>query len=169
MSSPILESLRAIVAALTKRVDYHALYAATVVSQSGALVDVKPDSSKIPQLKGLKIRHGLPGFACVVPQGARVLVGFEDGDASKPYVALWESGSVTSVTFDSGSRAVARVDDTTASGALFLHETGGVTALYYKPQGGAWTLVETGLAPPVVQSGTSVTGKVTSGNTKLKA
>jgi hypothetical protein len=113
-----------------RRVDYHALYAGTVVSQSGALVDVKCDSSKMPQLRGVKVRHGLPGASSTVPQGTRVLVGFEDGSPSKPYVAMFENLQATRVAIDAldvrlgsadAARAVAAVGDVVSmSGTIIL-------------------------------------------------
>lgn len=84
-----------------RRVDYHALYAGTVVAQSGALVDVKCDSPTMPQLRAVKVRHGLPGASSTLPQGVRVLVGFEDGDPAKPYVSQFENQQATQVVLDS--------------------------------------------------------------------
>ena len=159
--SRAFDTLKRLVEGITARVDYHVLYAGTVLAQAAdGTVDVRLDSTKMPGVSGVKIRHGLPGFTCVVPSGARVLVGFEDGSPAKPYVALWESGSVTSVTFDGGTKSVARVDDTVGCGAVTATAGGGPVTFTYTPQGGG---------TPVVSPTLSIEGVITSGNTKLKA
>lgn len=98
----LLASLRALVTSLTARIDYYALYPATVVSQGAdGSVDVKVDSPKLANAiagsSGLKIRNGIPGLKVVVPKGIRVRVGFEGGDPSMPYASLWDSGSIPGV------------------------------------------------------------------------
>jgi len=40
-------------------------------------------------LTAVPIRHGIPGLTVLVPQGHRVLVGFEAADPRAPYAALW--------------------------------------------------------------------------------
>jgi hypothetical protein len=146
-------------------------YPATVVAQSsdGALLEVRPDSGAIPGLTRLPFRYGLPGFRAKVPRGARVDVAFENGDLSRPFALPGELGAVTEVSFDGGSKGVARVDDTTFSGEFYMQAAPGpVYTLWYKPPGGAWGVVASGAIPPVA-AGTSVPGKITSGQAKLKA
>jgi len=104
------------------RLDYLARYPARVVSQeaSGKL-ELKPDDSRIPGIKGVPIRVGLPGLALTVPPGARVLLAFEAGDPSKPVAEIWESGTPITVVIDASVtikfgkdalRGVARLGDT---------------------------------------------------------
>jgi hypothetical protein len=47
-----------------------------------------------------------------VQVGARVMIGFESGDPRKPYAAMWEPGSIESISFDGGESPIARVGDT---------------------------------------------------------
>lgn len=151
-----------------------ALFPAVVVAQdaSTGLVDVVPDDvlHRGTGLSRLPIKHGLPGVTVRVPAGARCLVGFEAGDRQRPYVQLWEEGSVTSVTFDGGTEDVARTGDTAGEiccdpAALAL----GAACIYYRSGTGVWTLIaNTPGGPPIVGfPGTSIV--IDSGNTKLHA
>lgn len=122
MSSP-LDALRRLVDAFVgARLDHLALYPARVVAQNGALLDLQPDSARVPPCAGISIRHGLPGVAVTVPVGTRVLLGFAGGDPSAPYAALWEPGEVTTVAVNGGSARAAREGDsvsvTLGTGAL---------------------------------------------------
>lgn len=94
--------LVALARAEVARTDYHALYPARVVSMGeDNTVDIKPDSARWGAgLSMVKIKHGLPGVSVRVKPGARVLLGFEEGDSKRPYVALWEPGSLESLTIE---------------------------------------------------------------------
>lgn len=73
---------------------YQRLYPARVVGQApgGGRLDLLPDDERIRGVgtQGVPIRHGLPGVSVEVPVGARVMLGFEEGNPAKPYAALWE-------------------------------------------------------------------------------
>ena len=77
-----------------RRLDYTQLYPAIVVSQnSDGTLQLLADS---PTVRGtghnnVRIRHGLPGVSVEVSNGARVRLGFENGDPSQPYAALWDT------------------------------------------------------------------------------
>lgn len=117
MSAP-LDALRAIIEGLVgSRLDRLALYPARVVAQSAdkTRLDLQPDDARIPPCAGVPIRHGLPGVTVTVAAGARVLLGYAAGDPMQPYAALWEAGSVVSLSVNGGSTRVARVGDTVAS------------------------------------------------------
>jgi len=121
-----------------------------------------------------------------VPEGARVLLGFEAGDPKRPYCALWESeADVTTLTFDGGSEDVARTADTVNAGYLMVSSEdatgylwltlGGVPALYFPgtvvglAAAAAAAAVE---SIPAGRTGAVVNmtdGRITSGNSKLKA
>ena len=95
----LYDVIRGIVRGLVPETDYLALYPSTVIVQdSDGTLQIKPDSSKIPPLAGVRIRSFAPQVAVELEQGARVLLGFEGGDPDKPYAALWGSGTVTLVT-----------------------------------------------------------------------
>lgn len=168
------ESLEAIVEALVgRRLDYHALYPCTVASQaSDGTLDLLPDDARIrgTGTSGIKLRHGLPGFTCTVPAGARVLMGFEAGDPKRPYAVAWDVGSVTSVTFDGGTEDMARTGDT--AGELYVQVVAGIPVLWYRSDeylAGAWTAVASGGATPPALPGMGTPVTIDSGNTKLKA
>lgn len=84
------------------RLDPLALYPARVVSMGDdGTVDVKPDDARWGAgLAMVPIRHGLPGVSVRVRPGARVLLGFEAGDVRHPYCALWEPGSLDTLTVE---------------------------------------------------------------------
>ena len=98
---------------------------ARVVAQSadGRTVDVIPDTGSLPTFARVPIAAPLAASTLRVPTGARVLLGFADGDAQRPYVADWEHGG-TDVELDGVSgyagKAVARVDDAADVGTLRL-------------------------------------------------
>ncbi len=101
-------------------VTYHKHYVCTVESQNGMTLDLKPDDERIAGagLGAVPLRVGLPGFTVEVPQGARVLLSFDNGDPSKPAAALFDPGSVTRIVFDGGTQAVARQGDLVESGGV---------------------------------------------------
>jgi hypothetical protein len=74
------------------RLDYYALYSAKVISQAGDLFDLQPDDPRIPSMGGVPIRHGLPGVTIRIPRDSTLLVGWENGDPSRPFCALWQGG-----------------------------------------------------------------------------
>lgn len=93
VKKPLADFVRLVMAPI----DYYGLYEATVLSQSGNTVDVKPKlTSKIPGLQGIPIRVGNPGDAITVTNGANVLIGWRNGDPSLPYVANWSPGNLAS-------------------------------------------------------------------------
>jgi hypothetical protein len=95
------------VQAAMRKVDRYALYRARVVSQSGDLTrfDVQPDSPLLPTFKDVRLRHGMPGLKVQVSPGAYVLIGFEDGDPRRPYVAEWGRRRVRAVAAARGQHA----------------------------------------------------------------
>jgi hypothetical protein len=84
---------------LLRRVDRTALYPARVVSQAAdGTLEVQIDDQRWPTLTKVQIRTFVPGATVKVANGARVLIGWDTGDARKPYAALWESGTLTDLT-----------------------------------------------------------------------
>lgn len=159
-------------------VDYLALYRAKVVAQSAdfAYVDLQPDDDRIPGVANVPITLGLPGCTAQVSAGAYMLLGWRDGNPTKPYaMPSWESGaSVTKVVVtattvylgaESGSEFVARTNDAIGVGTWTHVPAAGVgvtpCSLSYTPPGGMPT--------PIVAPGVAVTGKITGGATQTKA
>lgn len=92
------------------RLDPLALYPARVVSQQDdGTVDVKPDDGRFgPGLSRVPVRHGLPGVSVRVRQGARVLVGFDEGEIDKPFAALWEPGGLEQLTIEASVKVIVK-------------------------------------------------------------
>lgn len=59
-------------------------------------LDLLPDDQQVrgTGLSRVPIKHGLPGVSVRVVTGSRVLLGFVEGDPSKPYASLWDPGSI---------------------------------------------------------------------------
>jgi hypothetical protein len=103
-------ALRKIVDKFTSRIDWFGSYPCTVISQSGDLetVEVKPDSTKLADLPpGVPIRWGIAGVKCRLSNGSRVLVSFEEGDPSKPYVSMWQNSTSEEIQLGDASDFVA--------------------------------------------------------------
>lgn len=108
----------AVVRRALRRVDYLARYPARVVgSHADGSLDVHPDDARVPAAQAVPYRS-LPGVTYTVPTGARVLLGYEGGDPSRPFVDLWEpTSSVTRITINGGSAKAAREGDDVTKGA----------------------------------------------------
>jgi len=111
-------ALAAIVRAETRRVDYHAFYPATVLSQDGAggPLDLRPDSADLPPPQAVPLRT-LPGVKLTIPAGTRVLLGYEGGDPARPFAMLAEFADVTRLAVNGSSTRAAREGDTVAVSA----------------------------------------------------
>jgi hypothetical protein len=168
--------LRRVVArGLARSLEHLAEYDATVVSQGadGAL-DLRLDDPTMPGLSGVPIWLGLPGVRAEVDKGARVKVGFAEGDPAKPYAGLWATdASCVRIVIGGGTRAVARVDDETDSGTLILRTVTDPVAgcsVEWLPPGGKVPVVLGVLgvkvaAPSVVE--VPIRGLITTGLAKL--
>jgi len=115
--SRILDGLSRLVASLTRRVDYLALYPCTVVQQrDDRTLDLRAEDSRLGSPASVPVRWGLPGVVAVVPAGTRVLLGFEDGDPARPFAALWEYAEVTALQVNGGATRVARQGEDVSAG-----------------------------------------------------
>jgi hypothetical protein len=89
-----------------RRVDRTALYPARVVQQSGdGTLEVQIDDQRWPSLTKVPIRPFVPGATVKVAAGARVHIGWEEGDPRKPYAALWDSGELQELQIDTQTKA----------------------------------------------------------------
>jgi hypothetical protein len=133
--SQALDYLRRIVEGFVgARLDHLALYPATVVAQrADGTLDLQPDGARVPPCAGVPIRHGLPGITVTVPAGGRVLLGYAGGNPDLPYASLWESGSVTTITVNSGTRKAARDGENVAASAEMTAWIAAVSALLNAP------------------------------------
>lgn len=178
----LTDSLRALVESFVgKRLDYQALYPATVVNMMpSGTVDVVPDDAKIrgTGFQGIPIRHGLPGFTVEVSHGSRGLLGFEAGDPQRPYFSLWQNGTwVDSITFDGGTKDVAREGDQCSGGFLLLDVSAlpAAVTLYWAAElaggvPGVYVPVANWVGlPPPGSPGTRLTGLIINGNARFHA
>lgn len=135
--SGILEGLSRLVASLTRRVDYLALYPCRVVQQrADGTLDLQAEDSRIGSPASVPYRT-MPGLSFEVSAGARVLLGFEGGDPARPVALLWELGDATALRVNGGTVGVARNgDDVTRSAALATWMTAVTTATHVAPFAG---------------------------------
>lgn len=70
---------------------YASMYRAKVLAQDddSDLVDLRPDDPRIPDMRKVQLRHGIPGLRVSVAMGSYLLVGWDDGQPNKPFAALW--------------------------------------------------------------------------------
>ena len=100
-------ALEGIVRTAVAQHDFYAEYSCKVVSQDGdGNLDLEPDDPRIPGMQGIPIRYGIPGVTVKVSGGARVHVGWENGDPKKPYAAIWEPSSLLSLTVTAATKIV---------------------------------------------------------------
>lgn len=106
------------------QIDYFAFYPGTLKAMSAdkKKVDVDPDNKKLlPGMGSIRLKLGMPGATVDVEPGtgSRLLIGFEEGDPSKPYAMLWEQGEHV-------NHATLTADKITlnASGAQPVHRKG---------------------------------------------
>lgn len=125
----LLAAFERLLGRLTRRVDYLGLYPARVVAQrADGTLDLVPDSPRAAPCQGVPYRT-LRGLSVEVSAGARVLLGYEGGDPSRPYALAWEIGDATSVRVNGGTRSAARDGDsvsvTIPAGAVLVSSPGG--------------------------------------------
>jgi hypothetical protein len=128
-------SLLALVSQATARFDFHAFYAATVKSQGAdGSLGLVFDDARFPPMDGVPIRLGLPGVTVKVSSGSRVLVGFENGDPSKPRASLWDVSGLVEIAFAGGTQPVARKGDPVRVGKLMGSNTAGPVLFSVVPE-----------------------------------
>lgn len=151
----LADAIEAVIARVMRRVDYHALYPSRVLQQrADGTLDLVPDSARVPSCQRVPYRT-LRGLSVEVTAGARVLLGYEEGDPSKPYAALWEIGDADVVRINAGTSRVARDgEDVVASAAMVTW----MAAVVAKVNGG----------PGVVGAGPSTVGAVSGGAEELR-
>lgn len=73
-------------------IDYFALYDAKVVTQAADLstLDLQPTDPRLPGYGRVPLKLGTPGVTAQVTPGAIIRLGWNNGDPSSPYAALWD-------------------------------------------------------------------------------
>jgi hypothetical protein len=114
------DAIKRLIRSLTGHYAYLGLFPCSVQAQAAdGTLDLLPDDLSIRGpggLQGVKIRHGLPGFTVEVATGSRVMLGFDQGDRTKPYATLWDAGSVKRVVFNGGELPIATLGALVTSG-----------------------------------------------------
>lgn len=77
--------------------DFLARYEARVVAQSAVddTLELFPIDERIPPISAVPLRVPAPGFRVLVSPGARVLLGWDGGDPSKPFCEAFSTGTTT--------------------------------------------------------------------------
>lgn len=159
-----------------------ALYEARVLAQDaeGVMsIEPQPDLAEalrtIPTLTKVPLVAPYPGAKVLFPSSAiaarsvRVLVGFANGDPSKPYAVPWalagttpdrvEVNAATTIALGGDARGVARADDSVGCGSVTGSTPSGPVTFTFIPEGGG---------VPVVGLTLTIAGKITSASTKVK-
>ncbi len=87
-----LGALRRIVQAVTRPHFFHAVYEYRVAGVSAGYIDAQPSATGLglPDLASIPMRVGIPGGGGEPVDGSTVLVGFVNGDPTRPYVHSYE-------------------------------------------------------------------------------
>lgn len=167
MADALLEKLTRFIERKLRKLPLLTLRPGRIVKvNADGTVDVTPDD--VDELgktgfSGIPLLLGLPGFTAQPGAGARVRLLWDSASPGKPRAALFDSGGpVDSVTFDNGTKPVARVDDEVQCGRLegAAPSGGGPVMFTWTPSNGD---------PPVVSASIDIVGYVSTGNNKLKA
>ncbi len=153
------------------RLDFLAYYPGVATNQNAdGTLDIIPDDPRIPSVQGVPIRYGIPGVTATIANGARVLLGWAGGDPSKPIATVWESASVTAITFAgttvnvggaSGLQGCGLGDQlTTALSNIVTWLTTHTHIVPITGPAGATTSAVAVLGPPTIGTVTSATVKV---------
>jgi hypothetical protein len=122
----LLGTFGALVERILDRLGYTfgALYPARIVHDHGnGLVDVVPDDAVIDGQQQVPLRMGAPGQTVTVPSGARLRMGFDVRDPSRPFAGLWEDGT-TPLTWSQKASDLVTID----ADAIDLGAAAGVVA-----------------------------------------
>lgn len=108
-----------------------------VAQRADGLLEVIPDDAGagLPNLV-VPLMLSIPG-SVRVPQGARVLVEYADGNPSRPYASLFETTGVDEVKIGGGAKRIAREDDPIGLEMRVTYDTGRVTSVSVRRGAGA--------------------------------
>lgn len=183
-------SLEAFVRRLVAPTLFHAAYPCLVVHQwDDGSVDVRADPDLRMRLdpygpgadrvfSHIPIRS-LPGVNVKVAPPVEAVLMFERGSPGRPFVALWRNNSAfNELVFDNGTKPIARVDDAVHAGSVLIVQNSSTFAVLSlqafegTPAGdiaAAAALAAALGAGNIAFLATLNTGRITSGNPKLKA
>lgn len=112
------QSLERLVRAITAPTLYHGVYEYRVTGGSGGYLDLSPQNRSLglPTLRNVPVRVGAMGARGTPASDAGVLVGFVNGDPSRPFVHSFEGewGSASVPTESDIFAQVVKIGDTAA-------------------------------------------------------
>jgi hypothetical protein len=108
-TSRLVASLFALVRSALTRIDFLALYSAKVVLQNAdGTLELQPDDERVPGASKVPFRYGVPGVRAKIKPGARVLLGWENGNPASPYAQTFQQDEgLLELSFAGGVRGVA--------------------------------------------------------------
>ncbi len=153
-----LEGFKAIFDQLYPDLPYRGWTEYRVVTRTGSLLNLQPvrTATGMPDLERVPVRPGVAGCEAEVALGSRVLVGFVDSDAARPFVCPMEDADgagylPATLNLLEGSNGVARVgDEITITSAQLT------------------TAVTVAGASPVTCGVLGIKGTISSGSTKVQ-
>jgi hypothetical protein len=86
MSDRLKEALTSAVRGAAPPAEYAAAFWATIVSQAGDRIDVRPVDQRLPPMAGIPLLAGVAQWKLTLAPGGHVLVGWGGADPSQPYV-----------------------------------------------------------------------------------
>lgn len=160
-------TLAAFIRAVVGPLDYFAHHPCTVVSQAAdGTVELKPDSPRVPPLKGVPLLLGLPGVSVKVATGARVRLGFDGGSPERPQAMLWEAGGLLEVLVTATVKVTVQAPQVLlGDGAAPVGRVGDAVQVTFA----TGTLLTAASAPVYNPVPVTVTGTITAGSPKVKA
>lgn len=98
-ASAMRRALYSLIRSSHPTIAYHGFYSAKVVVQSAdrLTVDVQPDDERLPPMPKVPLDLGIPGGTVKIAAGARVMVGWRNGDPQQAYAFLFAHGAETFV------------------------------------------------------------------------
>lgn len=83
-----------IIESATSKYDYYGMYWAKVVAFNlgSQQADLAPNDPRLPTMAGIPFRGGLPATVLDVVPGTSLLVGWENGDPTRPFCMGWGGG-----------------------------------------------------------------------------
>lgn len=148
-----------------KSVDATARFWGKVVKVNGTQIDVLLDSTAIASPSGVTLYLGLPNCTVTGIEGARVLIGFRNGDPSQPFADDFEQSSpVGTITIGQSSpQPAARKGDPVSLGQCYVVMGAGPLATVI-----AQVFIDGVALPIAVDPGTATRGSIKDGSSTIK-
>lgn len=150
-------ALESIVRSETSHVDYHAPYAAKVLSQNAdGTLELELDDPRLPGMSKVPVRYGLAAGKTKLKAGGRGIVLFENGSPACPCLGFWESADVDTTSFtadniklgsDTADKALALAEKVNSELSSIMNYLSGTLASHTHPVTGSATGPSANLSP----------------------